>query len=260
MSFRFRKRARRCAGSIAARGLVLVGLTATAFIAPADVAEAQNLFDSLFGRRWSPPSAYADPNAHWSPFGWGAPPQMPQYDSGGSVAYCVRLCDGRFFPVQRHGGVSMAQACSSFCPASQTRIYHGSSIDQAVAQDGKRYADLSTAFVYRQRIVPDCSCNGKDAFGLVNTPIENDATLQRGDIVATRSGLMAYNGVGRRQAFTPIQSYSGVSAELRRKLTETRITRETAPAEASSPPKPAEVKQGGGTVRNTRNKQVQSDR
>jgi hypothetical protein len=176
------------------------------------------------------------------------------------VAYCVRLCDGRFFPVQRHGGVSTAQACSSFCPASHTKIYHGSSIDHAVAQDGKRYADLSTAFVYRQRIVPDCTCNGKNAFGLVNTPIEKDATLQPGDIVATRTGLMAYNGAGRRQTFTPIQSYSGVSAELRRKLTETRITRETAPAEAGSPPKPAEVKQGDGTVRNTRNKRVQSDR
>ena len=39
---------------------------------------------------------------------------------------------------------------------------------------------------------------------------------------------MAYNGgngTGRRQAatFTPIQSYSGLSAELRRKLTETKI-------------------------------------
>ncbi len=98
----------------------------------------------------------------------------------------MRLCDGRFFPLQRHGGVSTAQACSSFCPASQTKIYRGSSIDHAVAQDGKRYADLSTAFAYREQIVPDCTCNGKDAFGLVNTPVEKDATLQPGDIVATR--------------------------------------------------------------------------
>ncbi len=104
-----------------------------------------------------------------------------------ALAYCVRVCDGRFFPVKRHGGVTPSQACSSFCPASQTKIYHGSSIDHAVGQDGKRYAELSTAFVYREKIVAGCTCNGKDAFGLVNTSVENDPTLRPGDIVATNS-------------------------------------------------------------------------
>src|SRR5262249_56432668 len=105
---------------------------------------------------------------------------------------------------------------SSFAPGSQTRIYNGRSIAQSVGPDGKPYRDLGTAFVYREKIVPGCTCNGKDAFGLVNTPIEDDATLRPGDIVATNAGLMAYNGSGggRPQAsnFTPIQSYSGPSA------------------------------------------------
>ena len=82
----------------------------------------------------------------------------------------MRLCDGRFFPIQRHGGQSPAQACNSFCPASQTKIYNGSSIDNSVGPDGRSYRELSTAFTYREKIVPGCTCNGKDAFGLVNTP------------------------------------------------------------------------------------------
>jgi len=55
---------------------------------------------------------------------------------------CVRLCDGRYFPVKRHSGVGSAKSCSSFCPASATKIYNGNSINHAVALDGKRYSEL----------------------------------------------------------------------------------------------------------------------
>jgi len=98
---------------------------------------------------------------------------------------------------------------------------------------------VGTAFVYREKIVAGCTCNGRDAFGLVNIPVGDDPTLRPGDIVATNSGLMAYNGhIGRKQtaSFTPIASYSGLSSELRRKLTGTKIE----PAEATpAPPPPA---------------------
>ncbi len=174
------------------------------------------------------------------------------------MAYCVRLCDGRYFPIQRHGGISPAQACSSFCPASATRIYNGgSSIDHAVGADGTRYADLNTAFVYRQKIVPGCTCNGRDAFGLVNTPVAEDTTLRPGDIVATHRGLIAYNGSTDPRApnFTPINSYAGLSAELRQRLTETRI------APATQLPAPATpIKQAETTARNTGGKRAQADR
>jgi Protein of unknown function (DUF2865) len=252
-------RRRNSAGS---RSLVLAALTIVALLHPAGSATAQNgTFDSLFGRRWSPPSAnaYADPNSGWNPFGWWRAPETPRTETGESVVYCVRLCDGRFFPVQRLGSASPAQACSAFCPASKTRIYSGGSIEHAVAPDGKAYRELATAFVYRDKIVPGCTCNGKDAFGLVKIPIEDDTTLRAGDIVATNSGLVAYNGGAKRQAssFTPIQSYSGVSGELRRRLTETRIT----PA-SEAPTPPPQIKQDDGTpaVRNAKDKRAQADR
>ena len=170
----------------------------------------------------------------------------------------MRLCDGRFFPIQRHGSQSPAQACNSFCPASQTKIYNGSSIDNSVGPDGRSYRELSTAFTYREKIVPGCTCNGKDAFGLVNTPVAEDPTLRAGDVVATNNGLMAYNGgTSARTAanFTPIASYSGLSGELRRRLSETKITPTAEPPAAAAQIKPTSV-----TPRNGANKRAQVDR
>ena len=214
-------------------------------------ASAEGLFEALFGR-WTGPSAYADPQPQFNPFAG------MRSEGAGSVAYCVRVCDGRYFPIQRHGGISPAQACSSFCPASETRIYNGgSSIDHAVSGDGRRYTELNTAFVYRQKIVPGCTCNGRDAFGLVITPVAEDTTLRPGDIVATNRGLMAYNGSTDPRApnFTPVNSYAGLSAELRQRLTETKITPGT-----DIPAPPPATKQAEITARNTRGKRAQADR
>lgn len=251
--------------SIIGKGFALTGIAGLvvvlALVLSAGSASAQNIFDSLFGRFNRAPAgpsttAYADPFSAWNPFG-SRPAETPAAETGG-VAYCVRLCDGRFFPIQRHGNQSPAQACSSFCPASQTRIYSGSSIDNSVGPDGRSYRELSTAFAYREKIVAGCTCNGKDAFGLVNTPVEDDPTLRPGDIVATNNGLMAYNGgTSARKAanFTPVASYSGLSGELRRKLSQTKIT----PA-AETPAAPAKVKPSDITRRSAANKRVQVDR
>ncbi len=169
----------------------------------------------------------------------------------------MRLCDGRYFPIQRHGGASAAQTCSSFCPASATKIYNGSSIDHATAPDGKRYAELATAFVYRDKIVADCTCNGRDAFGLVNTPVADDPTLRPGDIVATNGGLLAYNGAAKAPTFTPIGDYAGLSADVRRQLTETRIAPATERPAAPPPP----VRQAEAPpARTGKNKRAQADR
>jgi len=272
-----------------AQAIFAVGLSAFAVVAFASSASAQNgFFDSLFGgKRWNNgPTAYADPFPQFNPFGSRPAETTPRAATGddGSVAFCVRTCDGRYFPIQRHSGITPAQACSSFCPASQTKIYNGGTIDNASAADGKRYADLSTAFVYREKIVPGCTCNGKDAFGLVATPIEEDATLRPGDIVATSNGLMAYNGSnGRRHvAFTPVASYGGLSADLRRKLTETKIAPavEASATSAQIKPvvlikpvaqiKPVDAKSASaqpatdvdttGSIRKTKSKRVQLER
>ena len=138
--------------------------------------------------------------------------------SGGStgrvVAYCVRLCDGQHFPLEHLANATPVETCRAMCPAAKTKVFFGSEIGAAVAKDGMRYADLGTAFIYRKQLVANCTCNGKDAFGLARFELSRDPTLRPGDIVATKQGLMAYNGKsGKADAFTPV-SASSVAPEL----------------------------------------------
>jgi hypothetical protein len=229
------------------KGIFVTGITVTTLVTCVATASAQNIFEALFGRLWnSPVTSYADPNAPLRS------PEATRFEGG--VAYCVRLCDGRYFPMQRHSGTNSAQTCSSFCPASATKIYNGNGIDHAVAPDGKRYSELATAFAYRQKIIPGCTCNGRDAFGLVNTSVADDPTLRPGDIVATNAGLMAYNGGPNNSTFTPVSTYAGLSADLRRQLTETKIE----PA-VEKPPQSPPVRQAETTsARSTKNKRAQA--
>ena len=213
-----------------ARAVPIAGLAGVACAAVPAPASAQSLFDFFFNsaRRPAPPTAtaYADPT--------DAQQARPS-DAGPAVSYCVRLCDGRFFPIQRTSATP-AEVCNSFCPAAKTKIFSGSAIDQAVAHDGARYADLANAFVYRTKVVPGCTCNGKDAFGLVNMQAAEDPTLRNGDVVATNDGFVAYSGNHKKTAdnFTPINSASGVPSEARRALAQTRIAPATNTAPASA--------------------------
>jgi hypothetical protein len=217
-----------------------VALALLCLTAP-DIASAQGLLDMLFGGFRRPSASlpsgaqpYADPN--------GVPGQqaaVPGGETGGrSAAFCVRTCDGRFFPISRQSGATNIQICKSLCPASPTKVFSGSQISHASAPDGSRYADLATAFVYREKVVPGCTCNGKDAFGLAPLDAANDPTLRAGDIVATQDGLMSYRGrnaVNQTAEFTPVDSSSGLAPDMRRRLSDTKIL-PTATASASAVP------------------------
>lgn len=208
-------------------------LAVVACLGGADIAAAQGLFGSIFealsGRRppvrIAPPTAYADPNTTIDPgwaFGRRADPESSISSGGRSASFCVRTCDGRYFPIQAGG----AEMCNAMCPASPTMAFYGGSISHAVASNGMRYSSLDTAFLYRQKIVAGCTCNGKDAFGLARVNLADDPTLREGDIVATSNGLMAYNTRSRRgnetAGFTPIDG-SRLSREMRERLANTKI-------------------------------------
>jgi hypothetical protein len=120
------------------------------------------------------------------------PQARPHY--AGGQAYCVRTCDGRYFPITASDNQSRAASCNNFCPASETKVVYGSNIDSAATETGQPYSELPNAFRYRNEIVADCTCNGKDQVGLAPVKIENDPTLRKGDIVAGADGLMS---VGR---------------------------------------------------------------
>jgi hypothetical protein len=178
-------------------------------------ASAQNLLEALFGgfRRAMTPQrapAYSDPNRTAD----GAP----------SSGYCVRTCDGRYFPVSGRGKMNAAEMCRAFCPAAPTQIFSGGGIAHAVAPNGQRYSDLPNAFVYREKMVADCSCDGKSPIGLVRFEDAEDPTLRAGDIVATGNGLMTYRNDGRSSDFAPIAASPGRSPSLRQQLTATRVS------------------------------------
>ena len=119
--------------------------------------------------------------------------------SGGSQAYCVRTCDGRYFPISGANGQSRAASCNDFCPASETKVVYGSNIDHAATESGKPYSELPNAFRYRNELVAGCTCNGKDQIGLAPVKIENDPTLRKGDLVAGVDGLMVAGHVADKR-------------------------------------------------------------
>ena len=176
-------------------------------------APAWNLFPATFSPFDTRPSA----PSFAAPFGQGAPfgvqPQTPP--PGAAVplpqaapihharhprivhhedqAWCVRGCDGRYFPISGPDNKSRAESCSNFCPASQTVLVYGDNIDNAVTDNGKPYSELPSAFHYRNELVAGCTCDGKHQIGLAQIGIDNDRTLRKGDIVAGPEGLEVAN-------------------------------------------------------------------
>jgi hypothetical protein len=184
--------------------MLTIAMLTVALPAPAS---AQGLFDFLFGTRRSAPQqpsapSYADPSDQQHATDAG---ERGSSVGGADVSYCVRTCDGHYFPIQRNANVSPVETCNSFCPSAPTKIYSGANISTAVSMDGHRYAELPTAFAYRDKVVSNCSCNGKTAFGLANIDVRSDPTLKPGDIVATPEGLAQFNASRRGYGeFTPI--------------------------------------------------------
>jgi len=174
-------------------------------------ARAQGLLDRLFGGLQPRPSYEMPPP---EPPGISVAPPSSATAPGsagprqGGAAFCVRLCDGRFFPVQATPGASAAQLCTAFCPRSPTKIFSGSDIKNAVAADGTRYAALPHAFAYRERMVADCSCDGIDSVGLAHIDPVADPALRSGDMVATQDGLAVFKGWNARQGERPSPSFA----------------------------------------------------
>lgn len=163
----------------------------------------------------------------------------PVAASGPPVSFCVRLCDGRYFPIQR-SGAEPADICNAFCPAAKTKIYSGIAIEQAVANDGKRYSKLDTAFVFRDRVVPDCTCNGTNPFGVARLDVNKDPTLRAGDIVVRDGRLMAFKGAKKPTYtagdFTPVQTYAKSDNRLRKRFSGVKV----------APPRDANLSAGQG--------------
>jgi hypothetical protein len=210
--------------------LVAATLVGAVTLVPAQVS-AENLLDFLFGGAKQQSRQGQQQPSLFDPFGLNQQqPQQaapaPRIASSGP-AFCVRSCDGKYFPLTLRGNATPVQLCQAFCPATATKVYYGGSIDGAASSTGERYADSENAFAYRKALRADCTCNGRDPAGLAPVDLTLDTSLRAGDVVATTDGLVAYTGVrvGNNQSadFTPVASYPGLTAELRARLGEMKV-------------------------------------
>jgi hypothetical protein len=222
------------------RMIVAAAVFASATGLAPHAASAEGLFDMFFGglskQRQAQPQTnfFADPSQQSQP-----PVSRPVAYGGSGPAFCVRSCDGKYFPLTR-GNASPVQMCQAFCPASTTKVFYGSNIDSATSANGERYADSENAFAYRKALRGDCTCNGRDAAGLAPVDLTLDASLRAGDVIATTDGLVAYSGikVGNNNSpeFIPVASYPGLTAEVRARLGNMKVAPVAAEAISNDAP------------------------
>ena len=206
---------------------------------------AESLFEFFFGGTRQ--QAHTAPQASFFSDAFGnnaqqAPSPPRPIVAGSGPAFCVRSCDGRYFPLMR-SAASPVQMCQAFCPASPTKVFFGTSIDNAYSPNGERYADSENAFAYRKALRADCTCNGRETIGLAPVDIALDSSLRPGDVVATTDGLVAYSGIrvgnDMTAVFTPVASYPGLTAEVRARLSEIKVAPARADMVANDAPLPA---------------------
>lgn len=113
------------------------------------------------------------------------------------TSYCVRTCDGFFFPVGTpdSGDVSAHEAaCQRACPNAETAVYVAAAgsngIEDAVTRKGQRYDALRTAFNYRTQFDNACTCNSSPR----NYSVMTDFTLRKGDLVMGTEGMRVFQG------------------------------------------------------------------
>jgi len=204
-------------------------LFAFALLALPGAAKAEGgLFGAIlnaFGRAIAPPHHHtAPPEVSGTPLsdGFGSGSEARPAEGGPQVAYCVRSCDGRYFPIAKSDGVTPAKMCQAMCPAVQTEIYSGSNIENAVSQKGKRYSSLPNAYLYRDKMVDGCSCSAKRELGMASVSYLNDPTLRPGDIVMTENGAVVFKGaVGpmhKTSDFVPVKDSKQLSGHTKEKV------------------------------------------
>ena len=189
-------------------------------------------FLNAIGRVIAPPRNYSSPAPEEVPgnslsdaftHGNGIRPA----EGGPQVAFCVRTCDGRYFPIAKNGAATPAKMCRSMCPSAATEIYSGNAIENAVSPRGESYSSLANAFVYRDRLVEGCSCNAKKPVGNTNISYTEDPTLRPGDIVMTENGPVVFRGqVGpthKLSDFVPARDSKQISGALREQVVAMRV-------------------------------------
>lgn len=163
---------------------------------PSPVSPIEGFFSMLFGG--------LQPRApRYEPMPEALPAPGESYSRAVAIGYCVRTCDGRYFPMQGRptdaGDPDGLAQCNAFCPAARMEVYTSSDlargIEAAISRDGAPYSQMPNAYVYRQKLVDGCTCTGdRKIGGLARIDLTRDPTLKRGDVVMTKDGSRVFAG------------------------------------------------------------------
>jgi hypothetical protein len=143
--------------------------------------------------------------------------------------FCVRTCDGYYFPLIKSTKASRQQSCELACPSAPMEIYDGSTIESARNYKGQRYSALPVAFAFRDKARTKCACNDpQSSQAFFERTARNDPTLQSGDIIVEENGAFVYRGTN----LVPLSSASFMSSQIRDRLR--AMLRRTAAARPAS--------------------------
>jgi hypothetical protein len=104
--------------------------------------------------------------------------------SGSYRTFCVRTCDGYYFPMSpsstREDMERDEKNCQAACPGAETALYfHADDVEDAEAMisraNGKTYEKLKTAFVYRDASTlkaPQCTCGQSGGLQLASAAFD----------------------------------------------------------------------------------------
>lgn len=214
---------------------ILAALAAATLTTSLDV-RAQDLFDFLFGPD-RPAPRVAEPSG-WAPRPYARPrvaararlrfarlvePKASRASPSGESSFattkgdgfCVRTCDGYFFPLIKSEFVTRQQSCEYACPSAPMAVYEGAAIEQAQNHRGETYESLPAAFSFRDKVTQHCSCNRPEDSQAFYTRISrSDPTLRAGDIILDRKEALVYRG----SDFAPAERSSFVSSWTRERL------------------------------------------
>lgn len=151
-----------------------------------------------------------------------------QSGDGTPRAFCVRTCDGFFFPVgpvlRGEGQRAQAHACAAMCPGAEVQLYSARSgaIEDARTDGARPYTALPAAFRFRERLVAGCSCQSEVTAGLARLPLAQDHTLRAGDAVVMASGIRLVRAGARfphrPRDFVTLEAYGRLPADLRHRI------------------------------------------
>lgn len=162
---------------------------------------------------------------------FGGPAPEAERPVSPRVAYCVRLCDGRYFPLSSLRDAE--ETCAAFCPKAETRIYRGGGAIDTAEHEGRPYTALPNAFLFRARLDTACTCTGDGPLGLASIPVMRDETLRPGDVVMTAQGARVFRKTEgdppyTDASFVPAEEARQLPADLRRRIEELHLAAEGA--------------------------------